>query len=103
VTTKSAHDSALYHFLAFILRDKLALVMPSAIPPMLVTIPVDPPFKGFQRYEIDAKLSDTGVLEGKLPDDAPVKLVCRALLVCTGGNLGCDFTLFTIDSVRSTE
>jgi hypothetical protein len=38
-----------------------------------------------------------------LPDDAPVKLVRRAVLVCTGGNFGCDFTLFTVDSVHSTE
>ncbi|MBZ5670082.1 MAG: hypothetical protein LAO04_10170 [Acidobacteriia bacterium] len=38
-----------------------------------------------------------------LPDDGPVKLVRRGVLVCTGGNLGCDFTLFTVDSVHSTE
>ncbi len=38
-----------------------------------------------------------------LHDDAPVKLVRRRVLVCTGGNLGCDFTLFTVDSVHSTE
>jgi hypothetical protein len=38
-----------------------------------------------------------------LPDEAPVKLVRRAVLVCTGSGLGCDFTLFTADSVHSTE
>jgi hypothetical protein len=38
-----------------------------------------------------------------LPDDAPVKLVRRGVLVCMGGAFGCDFTLFTIDSVQSTQ
>jgi tetratricopeptide (TPR) repeat protein len=59
-------EVAPFGFLAFNLRDKLALVIPSATPPMLVTTPADPPFKSFQRYEIDAKLSDTGILEGKV-------------------------------------
>lgn len=36
-----------------------------------------------------------------LPDDAPVKLLRRGVLVCEGGTLGCDFTLFTVDSVNS--
>jgi tetratricopeptide (TPR) repeat protein len=38
-----------------------------------------------------------------LPDDAPVKIVRRGVLVCEGGSLGCDFTLFTVDSVHSIE
>jgi hypothetical protein len=38
-----------------------------------------------------------------LPDDAPVKLVRRGVLVCAGTSFGCDFTLFTVDSVRSTR
>jgi hypothetical protein len=38
-----------------------------------------------------------------LPDDAPVKLVRRGVLVCTGGSYGCDFTLFPVESVRSTH
>jgi hypothetical protein len=38
-----------------------------------------------------------------LPDDSRVKLVRRGVLVCSGGNFGCDFTLFTADSVHTTE
>ena len=41
-------------------------MIPSALPPWLLTTPADPPFKNFQSYEIDARLSDTGVLEGKV-------------------------------------
>ncbi len=59
-------EVAPFGFLAFPLRDKQALVIPSAQPPLLVTTPADPPFKSFQRYEIEAKLSDTGVLEGTM-------------------------------------
>ena len=59
-------EVAPFGFLAFALRDKQALVIPGASPPLLVSTPADPPFKSFQRYEIDAKLSDTGVLEGKV-------------------------------------
>jgi len=59
-------EVAPFGLLAFNLRDKMALVIPSALPPLLVTTPAEPPFKSFQRYEIDAKLSDTGVLEGKV-------------------------------------
>ena len=42
-------------------------------------------------------------LKAPLPDEVPVKLVRRGVLVCEGSNLGCDFTLFTVDSVHSTE
>ena len=59
-------EVAPFGFLAFALRDKQALVIPGASPPLLVSTPADPPFKSFQRYEIDAKLSDTGILEGKV-------------------------------------
>ena len=38
-----------------------------------------------------------------LPDDAPVKIVRRGVLLCAGSTLGCDFTLFTVDSFRSTN
>jgi hypothetical protein len=38
-----------------------------------------------------------------LPDSAPVKLVRRGVLACESGTLGCDFTLFTVASVHSTE
>jgi len=59
-------EVAPFGFLYFTLRDKQALVIPSAQPALLVTTPADPPFKSFQSYEINAKLSDTGVLEGKV-------------------------------------
>jgi tetratricopeptide (TPR) repeat protein/transglutaminase-like putative cysteine protease len=59
-------EVAPFGFLAFVLRDKPALVIPSTAPPSLVTTPADPPFKNFERYEIDAKLNDNGVLEGKV-------------------------------------
>jgi hypothetical protein len=39
--------------------------------------------------------------EYALLDEAPVKLVRRGVLVCT--TFGCDFTLFTLDTVRSTQ
>ena len=38
-----------------------------------------------------------------LPDDAPVKLVRRGVLVCQRENLGCDFTLFPVESVHSVD
>jgi hypothetical protein len=38
-----------------------------------------------------------------LPDASRVKLVRRGVLVCERGNLGCDFTLFTVESVHSIE
>ncbi len=59
-------EVAPFGFLLFALRDKQALVIPAAVPPLLVSTPADPPFKAFQRFEIDAKLSDSGVLEGRM-------------------------------------
>jgi tetratricopeptide (TPR) repeat protein len=59
-------EVAPFGLLAFQLRDKQALVIPGALPPLLVTTPAEPPFKSFQRFEMDAKLSDTGVLEGTM-------------------------------------
>jgi len=35
------------------------------------------------------------------PDDVPTRIVRRGVLVCTGMNLGCDFTVFTVESVHS--
>ncbi|HLY63250.1 MAG TPA: DUF3857 domain-containing protein [Terriglobia bacterium] len=38
------------------------------------------------------------------PDDKPTKLVRRAVMVCMGAQFGgCDFTLFTVDTVRSLK
>ena len=59
-------EVAPFGFLVFALRDKQALVIPGAAPPLLVSTPADPPFKSFQRFEIDAKLNEAGVLEGKM-------------------------------------
>ena len=38
-----------------------------------------------------------------IPDDAPVMLVRRGVLVCDPKNLECQFTLIPVDSVRSTQ
>jgi len=38
-----------------------------------------------------------------LPDDAPVKLVRRGVLMCNGLNLNCDFTLLPVEAVHSTQ
>jgi tetratricopeptide (TPR) repeat protein len=70
-----------FGYLAFPLRDKQALVIPHAQPPMLVATPADPPFKCFRRFEIDAKLSDTGILEGTMQRSfrGDSELILRAL------------------------
>jgi tetratricopeptide (TPR) repeat protein len=47
------------------LRYKRALVIPDGKPSELMTTPADPPFQELQAFDIEAKLSDTGVLEGK--------------------------------------
>lgn len=47
------------------LRDKQALMIPEDKPAYLAATPADIPYPGLQKFEIDAKLSDTGTLEGK--------------------------------------
>jgi tetratricopeptide (TPR) repeat protein len=47
------------------LRDKHALVIADDKPPALVATPVDDPFPTLQKFEMQATLSDAGVLEGK--------------------------------------
>ena len=59
-------EVAPYGYLIFNLRNKQALVIPTSSPATLMTTPADPPFPSFRRLEIDAKLSETGVLEGKM-------------------------------------
>jgi tetratricopeptide (TPR) repeat protein/transglutaminase-like putative cysteine protease len=59
-------EVAPFGLLTFNLRDKQALIIPPALPAMLVTTPAEPPFRSYQSYEIDAKLSETGLLEGKV-------------------------------------
>jgi tetratricopeptide (TPR) repeat protein len=46
------------------LRDKHALVIWKDKPAALLSTPVDPPFDSVQTFNIDAKLSDAGTLEG---------------------------------------
>ncbi len=59
-------EIAPFGFLAFVLRDKQALVITSAAAPTLMTTPADPPFKSFRHFEIDAKLDEAGTLKGKV-------------------------------------
>jgi tetratricopeptide (TPR) repeat protein/transglutaminase-like putative cysteine protease len=47
------------------LRYKRALVISDDKPGELMTSPADPPFQELQSFDMEAKLSDTGVLEGK--------------------------------------
>jgi len=47
------------------LRDKHALVIPDDQASHLITTPADTPFSSLQKFEIEAKLNDSGVLEGK--------------------------------------
>jgi tetratricopeptide (TPR) repeat protein len=47
------------------LRDKHALVIPADQTAHLVTTPTEAPYAALQKFEIDAKLADSGLLEGK--------------------------------------
>jgi tetratricopeptide (TPR) repeat protein len=47
------------------LRDKHALVIADDKPPALVATPANDPFPTLQKFEMQAKLSDAGVLDGK--------------------------------------
>lgn len=53
-----------FAFLVSPLRDKHALVIPDDKPAALVLTPADDPFPSLQKFETQAKLSDSGVLEG---------------------------------------
>jgi pentatricopeptide repeat protein len=68
-------------FLTLNLRDRQALVIPTGMSALLVTTPADPPFKSFRSFEIDAELSDAGVLEGKVQRSfrGDTELLMRAL------------------------
>jgi tetratricopeptide (TPR) repeat protein/transglutaminase-like putative cysteine protease len=59
-------EVAPYAYLLSPLRGKHALVIPDDKPPALTMTPADPPTKALQTFKIDAKLSDTGTLEGKV-------------------------------------
>ncbi len=59
-------EVAPFAYLASALRDKQALVIPADKSPTLMTTPADPPLKASQTFRIQAKLNDTGTLEGKI-------------------------------------
>ncbi len=72
-------EVAPYAYLLSPLRGKLALVISEDKPPALTMTPADPPSKASQTFKIEAKLSDTGTLEGKVErtvqgDDSEVLL-----------------------------
>ena len=62
------------------LRDKHALVIPDDKAAALVATPVDDPFPTLQKFEMQAKLSDAGVLDGKAEntDRGDTELLFRA-------------------------
>jgi tetratricopeptide (TPR) repeat protein len=62
------------------LRDKHALVIADDKPPALVATPTDDPFPTLQKFEMQAKLSDAGVLDGKAEntDRGDTELLFRA-------------------------
>jgi tetratricopeptide (TPR) repeat protein len=47
------------------LRNKHALVIPDDKASTLMTSPADPPFQALQAFHMEAKLNDSGILEGK--------------------------------------
>lgn len=55
-----------YQYLVSPLRDKHALAIWKDKPPALVNTPMDPPYATTQTFNMDAKLSDTGTLEGNV-------------------------------------
>jgi tetratricopeptide (TPR) repeat protein len=62
------------------LRDKHALVIPDDKAPTLVATPADDPFPTLQKFEMQAALSDAGVLDGKAEntDRGETELLFRA-------------------------
>lgn len=62
----STAEVAPFGYLFSVLLNKQALVMPTDQSARLVTTPADLPFKPLRTFSIDAKLDDTGTLEGKV-------------------------------------
>ncbi len=62
----STAEVAPFGLLLFNLRGKQALIISASQPATLVETPAEPPFKCFRRFEIDANLSNDGVLEGTM-------------------------------------
>jgi tetratricopeptide (TPR) repeat protein len=59
-------EVAPFEYLVDPLRGKTALIVPPDKPASLITTPPNPPSKGLETFRIDAKMSDTGTLEGKI-------------------------------------
>ena len=59
-------EVAPFAYLDNTLRNKQALIIPKDKVSSLVTTPADPPSRASQAFQIVAKLSDTGTLEGKV-------------------------------------
>jgi len=62
----STAEVAPFGYLFSVLLNKQALVMPTDQSARLVTTPADLPVKPLRTFSIDAKLDDTGTLEGKV-------------------------------------
>ncbi len=59
-------EVAPFRYLMSPLWDKHALVIPSDKPPLLVATPTSPPSHGVDHFSIHAKLSDSGILDGRI-------------------------------------
>lgn len=56
---------------------------------------------GSEQLRSAAKVISLARFKAPLPDDVPTQIIRRGVMVCEGMSLGCDFTLFTPDSVHS--
>jgi tetratricopeptide (TPR) repeat protein len=65
-----------YRFLLSSLRDKQALAVWKDKPPALINTPVDLPYQDTQQFNIEAKLSEAGTLEGMAEYSARGDLEC---------------------------
>jgi tetratricopeptide (TPR) repeat protein len=59
-------EVAPYGLLVQGIRDRQALVIPSASPARLVTTPADPPFPAYERAHIQASIDSNGTLDAKM-------------------------------------
>ena len=59
-------EVAPYGLLVQNIRDRQALVIPSASPARLVTTPADPPFPAYERAHIQASIDSNGTLDAKM-------------------------------------
>ncbi len=78
-------EVAPFAYLVPTLRDKSALVIFPDRPPGFETTPLDPPFPALWIFKIDAKLDDSGTLEGKVEQtirgdmEVPLRAALRSL------------------------